>query len=311
MENKKINRFWYFIAIGVILIIIMMITSSILQIGDRLKNIHEYAPYVFYGVAFILIYFLILRPVLIILFSPAFSINTTLDKNPNRNYGVFKKVANRLLKDDKLPESFRESIKEALKNPKELRDALNTTYNKHTKRNMNKTIRGHAKTVMVSTAISQNGRLDFITVLVVNIRMIKELVVMCGFRPSYKNLSKLVVNVFTTALIAEGLDNLKISDILPQSTMNMLGDIPLIKPVMSSVLEGISNALLTLRIGIVTRKYLFDDASGLTKEKIRFGALIEASKHLPIVIGDGMMLFPKTIVNVFKKEKVKEEELDS
>lgn len=311
MKNKKINRFWYLVAFGVIIIIILMITSSVLQIGDRLRSIHEYAPYIFYGISVLLIYFLIIRPVMIILFSPSFSINTTLDQNPRRNYIVFKKVTKTLLNDPKIPDSFKEKLKESIKDPKELRDALNVTYNKNVKKRMNKTIRNHAKTVMVSTAISQNGRLDFITVLVVNIRMIKELVVMCGFRPSYKNLSKLIINVFTTALIAEGLDNLKISDILPQSTMNMLADIPLIKPIMSSVVEGISNALLTLRIGVVTRKYLFDDASGLTKEKIRFGALLEASKHLPIVISEGVLLFPKTIVNMFKKNKVKEEDLDS
>jgi len=171
-------------------------------------------------------------------------------------------------------------------------------------------IQHHAKTVMISTAISQNGRLDFITVIVVNIQMIKELVVMCGFRPSYRNLAKLIVNVFTTALIAEGLENVNISDILPQSTMQMLGEIPLIKPMISSVVEGISNALLTLRIGIVTRKYLFDDAEDLTKEKIRFGALVEAAKHLPIVVADGLMIFPKTIFNFFKPKKKALEEIE-
>ena len=37
-----------------------------------------------------------------------------------------------------------------------------------------------------------------------------------------KNLSKLTINVFTTALIAEGLENLDLNDILPSSTMNVL-----------------------------------------------------------------------------------------
>src|SRR5690606_11909907 len=195
-----------------------------------------------------------------------------------------------------LPDSIKENIKKSYSNPSALRDALQNAYTHHIKKKMNKIIREHAKTVMVSTAISQNGRLDFITVIVVNIKMIKELVLVCGFRPSFKNLAKLVINVFITALIAEGLENINIGDILLQSTMNMLGEIPLIKPIMSSVLEGVSNALLTLRIGIVTRKYLFDDSKELTKEKIRFGALIEAAQHLPIVIADGLFLFPKSVM---------------
>ncbi len=162
---------------------------------------------------------------------------------------------------------------------------------------------------MISTAISQNGRLDFFTVIVVNLRMIKELVEMCGFRPSYKNLSKLTINVFTTALIAEGLENIDIGDVVPQSTMNTLGEIPLIKPVLGSVTQGISNALLTLRIGIVTRKYLFSDAKEITKEKIRRDALLEAAKMLPSVVGDAMLILPKKFLGLFKKQQ-KAEDLD-
>lgn len=310
MKKNSSKKFWYFVGIGALFIILMMIVSSVIQVGQHLKGVHEYAPYVFYALAFILVYLLIIRPILIILFSPSFSIGTTLDKNPKREHRVYKRVAKRILEQEDLPEGMRTNIHESMHDPYKLRDALNNVYNKHLKRKLNKTIRAHAKTVMVSTAISQNGRLDFITVIVVNIKMIKEIVVLCGFRPSYRNLAKLVVNVFVTALVAEGLENINLNDILPTSTMKMLGEIPLIKPIMSSVIEGVSNALLTLRIGIVTRKYLFDDAPDLTKEKIRYGALIEAAKHLPLVIADGLFLFPKTIMNMFKSKQPKVEALD-
>ncbi|MDY0277679.1 MAG: DUF697 domain-containing protein, partial [Acholeplasma sp.] len=172
---------------------------------------------------------------------------------------------------------------------------------------INKIIRKNAKTVMLSTAISQNGRLDLYAVVVVNIKMVKEIVELCGFRPNMKNLAKLTINVFTTALIAEGLENMDLNDILPNSTMNILGEIPLIKPLISSVLQGISNALLTLRIGIVTRKYLFSDAHEITKEQIRRGALLEAAGMLPGVVGEALAMFPKKFFGLFKK-KTKEED---
>lgn len=310
MKKDSSLKLWYAVGIGVTLLILMILVSSVLQIGEQLKLLHEYVAYAFYGIAGLLLFFLVIRPVWIILYSPSFSVETTLDKNPRRTYKVFKQVAKRLLVQKDLPESIKENIKQSINDPVLLKNAMNNAYNHDVKKRMNKVIQHHAKTVMISTAISQNGRLDFITVIVVNIQMIKELVVMCGFRPSYRNLAKLIVNVFTTALIAEGLENVNISDILPQSTMQMLGEIPLIKPMISSVVEGISNALLTLRIGIVTRKYLFDDAEDLTKEKIRFGALVEAAKHLPIVIADGLMIFPKTIFNFFKPKKKALEEIE-
>lgn len=310
MKKKDSTKiFWYLAAIGFIILFLLMLLSSILDVGDRLTNLSPYLAYVFYGLTVILIYILILRPVHIIMFSPAFSVQTTLDNEvtSNKNYRLYKRVVKRLLSEDYINDEEKQKLKDSINDKATLQLALNHTFNKAVKKEINKRIKKNAKTVMISTAISQNGRLDFFTVVVVNLKMIKELVEMCGFRPSYKNLSKLTLNVFTTALIAEGLENMDINDVLPSSTMNTLGEIPLIKPVMSSVTQGISNALLTLRIGIVTRKYLFSDAGEITKEKIRRDALLEAAKMLPSVVGDAMLILPKKFINLFKRTKKEEE----
>ncbi|MFU8793290.1 MAG: YcjF family protein [Acholeplasmataceae bacterium] len=297
---------WYFISFGVIILFLLILLSSVLSVGERLRNLSEYVEYVFYGFTVILTYILILRPVHIILFSPAFSIETTLDGRSRKNYAIYKKVARRLINDGQLPQAEIENLKIAIGDYDELKVVLNHVYNKHIKKQMNQIIKKHAKTVMLSTAISQNGRLDFFTVVVVNLRMIKELVVLGGFRPSFKNLAKLTINVFTTALIAEGLENMNLNDLLPTSTVNTLGEIPLVKPVVSSVVQGIGNALLTLRIGVVTRKYLFTDAKEVTKEEIRRTALLEAAGMTPSVVGDGLAMLPRSIFNLFKKKESKE-----
>ena len=308
MKKKDSTKiFWYLIAIGFILLFMLMLLSSILDVGDRLRALSPYLEYVFYGVAALLVYFLILRPVHIILFSPSFSVETTLDQPSHRNYLMYKRVARRILSQDDLPDEEEGLLRDALDDAEKLKEALNHAFHHYIKKQMNKVIRKNAKTVMISTAISQNGRLDFFTVVAVNLKMIKELVVMCGFRPSFKNLSKLTINVFTTALIAEGLENMDIGDILPTSTMNTLTDIPFIRPMLSSVTQGISNALLTLRIGIVTRKFLFSDAKEITKEQIRRNALLEAAGMIPSVIADAFMSLPKRIAALFKKPEGKVE----
>ena len=122
-----------------------------------------------------------------------------------------------------------------------------------------------------------------------------------------KNLSKLTVNVFSTALIAEGLENMRLEDVLPNSTMQVLGEIPFIKPLLSSVLQGIANALMTIRIGCVCRRYLFSDGSVVTKEDIRKQALKEAVKLLPLVLADTITFFPKKIVKFFTSKKKDDE----
>lgn len=310
-KQKKINstRFWIAIAFGVIILFLLILVASIIDIGERLRNIHAFVEYGFYVVAFLLTYILIINPVRIILVSPAFSIETVMDnKLTHRRYLTYKKVSKNLMERNEISLTEKQKLKDNLGDPEALQKTLNEIYNSTMKKKMNKVIMRHAKTVLISTAISQNGRLDLFTVIVVNIRMIKDLVQMCGFRPSYKNLAKLTINVFTTALIAEGLENININDILPTSTANMLGEIPLIKPVMSSITQGIANGLLTIRIGVVTRKYLFADSKELTRSAIQKGAFMESLRMIPIVVKDSILHFPQRFFDMFKRNKNEEAE---
>jgi hypothetical protein len=308
MKKKETTKYFYFaIAIGVIILFLLILASSVLAVGERLRLVSPYLEYGFYALALILIYFLIVRPVHIILFSPTFSVETTLDGQSRKNYRVYKRVAKRLIEQGAMSEEAQERLKLAMKDYAQLRVELHATFNKHIKKIMNDIIRKNAKTVMISTAISQNGRLDSLLVVVVNLRMIKDLVVACGFRPSIKHLAKLTINVFLTAMIAEGLENMNITELMPTSTVNTLGEIPLVKPMISSVVQGISNALLTLRIGVVTRKYLFSDAKEISKEDIRRNALLEAAAMTPSVIADALAMFPKKFFGLFKKSGSKDQ----
>ncbi len=72
--KKSSTRMWYVIGVGVVILILMMLVASVIQIGEQLKNIHEYVAYGFYGLAALLLYLLIIRPVAIILYSPSFSV---------------------------------------------------------------------------------------------------------------------------------------------------------------------------------------------------------------------------------------------
>jgi hypothetical protein len=155
---------------------------------------------------------------------------------------------------------------------------------------------------MISTAISQNGRLDFLTVVFVNIKMIAKIVEAIGFRPTYPELAKLIVQVMTIALVAEGLENLDLNDVLPQQTLNSLGEVPFIKPILSSTTQGISNALLTLRVGIVAREYLMSNSESEVAN-IRKTAFLEAASLTPSVFADAISIFPKTVFNLFKSNK--------
>ena len=107
MKKKDSTKiFWYLSAIGFIILFLLMLLSSVLDVGERLRNVSKYLEYAFYGITVILVYALIFRPVHIIVFSPTFSIQTTLDDEQTsyKNYRLYKRVVKRLLDEPYLPD---------------------------------------------------------------------------------------------------------------------------------------------------------------------------------------------------------------
>ena len=305
---KKTKYIWYVIGISILIVFSLILLSSVLDVGQRLRSISIYLEVLFYVLIVIIIFFGIVNPIRIIVSSPSLSIATSLDPKDDKVYKIYKNVAKNIVKNNNLPEDSKELLVN-YHTKEELIINLQYIFEIDVKKQLNKLVITHAKTVMISTAICQSARFDMLTVFTINLQMIKALVLKCGFRPSMKNLSKLTLNVFSTALIAEGLENIGIEEILPQSSMNAISEIPLIKPLLNSVMQGVANSLLTIRIGCVTRRYLFSDGAVITKGDIRREALKESAKLLPLVVAETVTFFPKKIVKFFsgkKKEQTQE-----
>lgn len=298
MKKSKTKIFWISIAIGCLMVFTLMLLSSVINIGERLRKLHVSVEIAFYVLVFLIVFLVIINPIRIILTSPSFEICTTLDPDSHKVRSVYRAVARNMAKNQNVDEEHRLLLTK-YKNYDELQMNMTVVFHDCIKKNLNNIIIKKAKTVLISTAICQNARMDMITVFSVNLNMIKNLVTECGFRPNMTNLSKLTINVFSTALIAEGLESISIDDILPNSVNNALGQIPFIKPVMASVTQGIANALLTIRIGCVTRKYLFRDGNIITKEDIRKSAFKDSLILLPMVLYGTLTFIPKKIVHMF------------
>lgn len=298
MKKSKTKIFWISITIGCLIVFTLMLLSSVINIGERLRKLHVSVEIAFYVLVFLIVFLVIINPIRIILTSPSFEICTTLDPDSHKVRSVYRAVARNMAKNQNVDEEHRLLLTK-YKNYDELQMNMTVVFHDCIKKNLNNIIIKKAKTVLISTAICQNARMDMITVFSVNLNMIKNLVTECGFRPNMTNLSKLTINVFSTALIAEGLESISIDDILPNSVNNALGQIPFIKPVMASVTQGIANALLTIRIGCVTRKYLFRDGNIITKEDIRKSAFKDSLILLPMVLYGTLTFIPKKIVHMF------------
>ena len=176
-----------------------------------------------------------------------------------------------------------------VKSPSDLAEAM-----KILDREAAKTIKETATVIFLTTSISQNGKLDAFTVLGAQLRMTWKISKIYYQRPTLKEIGRLYSFVGASSFLAYELEDLDITrQIEPVATAlfkNASGrSVPLIGPaatlIMDSLLEGSTNAFLSLRVGILTRKYC-STLGVLDRKQTKKDTLKEAAKELRIVSVD-------------------------
>jgi hypothetical protein len=153
-------------------------------------------------------------------------------------------------------------------------------------------IHATAKSVFLTTAISQNGKLDALTVLVTHTRMIWQIAHIYYQRPALKDITGLYANVGTTTFLASQIEDIDIShhlepimgSVLQNSAMKSVPFVGQISGlVMDSVLEGSINAFLTLRVGVIAKRYC-SSLGHFDPRLVRLAAYREASSMLGQIV---------------------------
>jgi len=124
-------------------------------------------------------------------------------------------------------------------------------------------IRSAASRVFLATAVSQNGSLDGLLVLLMQSRMIWHIAQVYFQRPGLRDLVILYGNVAGTALVASQLDDVDLSEQLQPVLSSVLGSVAGAIPglqatsaiLVNSMVAGAANAFLTLRVGVIARRY--------------------------------------------------------
>lgn len=151
-------------------------------------------------------------------------------------------------------------------------------------------IAGTANQVFVTTAISQSGRLDALMVFASQCRMIWRIAHLYRRRPAVRELFTLYSNVAGTAMIAGEVDDVDVEPLITAMLGATLGAVPGLQQVsavlVKSTLSGSANAFLTLRIGIIAKRYC-SSLVALNRKEVRHLASIEAGKLLASIVTKG------------------------
>lgn len=320
------------VAIGFIAFLLWVISIAF-KIGDNLKDISVYLQYFYYVVALIVIYCLLVKPFFVVMFAPSFSLEK-LNKRLNgkqkksvvsSNYKNLRKLAKRLIKKKLVNEENIILLKNELRKKEgdlltkytSLKSLIDNCINKDLKKDIRQIVINASRDTLYLTSISQNSFVDILIVVINNFRLLKKIVLRCGFRPSFVRLLKFYVNVSFSALIADGAQNMDVNNLFGGALKGLA------KPVVGSLLEGSVNAFFMLRTGFLARNYILQECDDTdSKDAIRRSAFIDASATLPelaihsiiapvtnAVIGGVVNPTKKAVKELFsKKEKLELQE---
>ena len=155
-------------------------------------------------------------------------------------------------------------------------------------------IRKEASLVFLSTAVSQSGRLDALFVLVAQTRLIWKIAHVYWQRPTGREFLFLYANVAASVFAAQSLEDVDMAEVLEPIVPAVveaagLGVTVVLAPVATvladATFQGTVNALLTLRVGCITRRY----CRGLPlpdRRAVRKAASREAAALLPKLIAE-------------------------
>lgn len=213
---------------------VILLLGNIIIIGEKIAFLSHvaWAEYAFYALILIVFYAVVIRPVIRVHRAPqipALSIDGEWDTVQLIAFG--HKLAdncNYIPKDKTCPElrklhqqKIREDLERNATDKEELVQILSDELklrieggelreasgpraeDMHSVRiiGINRRIIEWAKSVFMITAISQNGRLDTVSVLYINYKMIEDVIIASGFRPTRQQLFRQYVNILVTSLM--------------------------------------------------------------------------------------------------------------
>ena len=272
--NEKAAKSFLFIfacAIGIIIIFCLF------SICSKIYDMNKIAGYVAIGISVLIYLVVYVIPLIKIKNTKSFITNVNSDNakeakkyNKKLREDIADKMIDLSQKADDISWYSEEkvgklAIARQTGNDQGLKDALTETYKTDVKKASNKMIRDHALKVGVTTAISQNEKVDTLFVVIYNLSLIKDIVFLYGFRPNDRQLAKIYKTVIADAVIAYGLGNAtgSMASGIVKKMGKGLDGIPIlgsaINTVIDSVAQGVINSTLTVLIGFQTKKYLMKE----------------------------------------------------
>jgi uncharacterized membrane protein YcjF (UPF0283 family) len=316
--------------IGVFIgVLVILLLGNVITVGEKLGEICHtvYAEYAFYVLVFILVLAFVIVPIIKVHAAPEFPAlgmgDETSDLKKLNSFGR-KLVSNcGYIEDAEQRAKHQEALRAELKACAEDMEGLKALIDREVAlrfdgskemgiQGVNAKMKEWAKSVFMITAVSQNNLVDTTVVLVMNYRQIEDLVLATGFRPTRAQMFRIYANILTTTLISYCTSEV-LSDLAGETTLaGAMANLKIPGVISESAIQGAVNALLTLRIGYVTKTFLMEGPDALAgrtrRREVSIKAFKDAFVAIPGVLAGTVGTMGKGILGFFRGRKVMEED---
>lgn len=267
---KNIKKVLYPLGFVFLLVFLLIIINQLIAFYHNLSTIHPLVGIIATSLLGMILIALLSVPMVLIAKLPA----PLPFPDNNQDLERYKMMFKERLK--KHPLSMENNLDPY--NPEQL-----ITINEMLKGKSDQIIFESASAVFISTAISQNGKLDAFTVLAAQMRLVWKVAHVYWQRPSLRNLQQLYTNVALNTMAATGIEEMDLSQQI-QPILNAVlkspgKHIPIVggaaNIITDSILEGTINSFLTLRVGVLTKNYCAPEMR--TIDEIKSNSFLEAS----------------------------------
>lgn len=303
--------------IGVLVILLM---GNVITVGEKLGEICHtvYAEYAFYILILGLVIAFVIVPIIKVHAAPEFPAmgigDGTSDMKMLQSFG--RRLASNCsyIEDGSLRAAHQDALQTELKACSEDMETLKAFIDKEVNlrfdgnkemgvTGINSRMKEWAKSVFMITAVSQNNLVDSAVLLVMNYRQVEDLVIATGFRPTRAQMFRIYANILTTTLVSYCTSEV-LSDLAGETTLaGAMANLKIPGVISESAIQGAVNALLTLRIGYVTRTFLMegpDALAGRNRREVSIKAFKEAFTAIPGVLAGTASAMGKGLLGIFK-----------
>jgi len=262
------------ISVSFSLLLLLSLLGSLLELGEHLSNFNQILGYIYFLLIALCLCAGILYPVLYIWRQPIFSMYMLRDKEGRARRRWCRKLTNNLIRYTALTDEEKAILPSLLNNGNETDDLLIDFFQEKFTPVVETEIKKSAKAAFLATAISQTSFYDMLSMLSINLQQIKNIVESCGYRPSTPVLLGLYVRVLKAVFLAGGMEEMDLEELLPMLSGNAALKLPGL--VLASAAQGTVNAFTTIRVGIITRDYLFSADGPLCMKEAKKNSYKEA-----------------------------------